>query len=217
MIQEITSSPDAQDTSSDVSEGYLQAKSVMKDAVAFPPDRRRAERRWSHRRSQRLYNGNESRARYRRTYFDRRGFQMFLKTKSQPETVMEYLKRFDKNWTLPWLNTLTVKSSVLGKQKWSLHWQARLDDFPISWWTLAYQLNNSLSIVFESLGGDVEIFRGRLWVEPYPGGSKINLNWAAAFGLGSFERLFGNIFKQKCNKIFQSLAAKWKNELDDLP
>src|SRR5207302_381306 len=121
---------------------------------------------------------------------------------------------FDRNWSLIGVDCLMVMASNIASGKWSLHWQATIDDVLMEWQTEVSQLKPSGAIRLEALGGDVDVFDGRLWADRTPNGTVINFNLVANFGLGSFERLVGNVFKRKCEKMFRALMYKWKHELD---
>jgi hypothetical protein len=212
MILEITSPELTQEPVS----SYDRANSVMEESPILPRDRRKSSRRVGYRRNNRVAVDENSRRQFRRSNFDRRGMQYFFTTPAAPDAVLEYLCQFNKHWTLSGLDMLSMKSSVLDRGKWCLVWDVLVEDVALSWRSMATKFQDSKSIIIEPLGGDLEVFDGRVWVEPHGSGSRVNFNLVASFGLGAFERLVGNIFKQKCQKVFHALVAKWKAELSRL-
>jgi hypothetical protein len=190
--------------------------SIMQEATTVPRDRRRMNRRQSHRRARPAASAQESRKTYRRDLFDRRGMQFICKTSATCSDALAYLEKFGSHWNLTGLDRLDVRASVLNESHWCLDWHLNVDHISVAWRASATQLADSSTFTLQPLGGDLEVFDGRVWVTPLPHGSQIHFNLIAAFGLGSFERLVGNIFRLRCEKIFRALLLKWKNDLDHL-
>lgn len=199
------------------SETQDQAFSIMQEQTAVPRDRRRMNRRQDHRRSRPGRPPNESRTSYRRGLFDRRGMQWVCKTSAPCSKVTTYLEQFDRHWSLAGLDPLQVRASVIDEFRWCLEWRLNVDHVPLSWRSLAVRLRDSPTFTLQPLGGDLDVFDGRIWATSLEHGSQVHFNLTAAFGLGSFERLVGNIFRHRCEKIFRALVLKWKNDLDHLP
>lgn len=190
--------------------------SIMQEATTVPRDRRRANRRQDHRRNRSESSSKESRKTYRRDLFDRRGMQFVCKTTAPCPETLAYLEKFGRHWNLAGLDRLDVRASVLDESRWCLDWHINVDHVSVSWRSTATRLPDSSTFTLQPLGGDLDVFDGRIWVTPLPHGSQIHFNLIAAFGLGSFERLVGNVFRQRCEKIFRALLLKWKNDLDHL-
>ena len=188
--------------------------SLMQDAVTVPRDRRRMSRRQEHRRSRPEIPPRDSRKGHRRNLFDRRGMQFVCKTTASREETLAYLENFGRNWNLTGLDRLDVRGAVLDDHRWCLDWHVNVDHVSVSWRSTATRLPGSGAITLLPLGGDLDVFDGRVWVTPLEHGSQIHFNLTAAFGLGSFERLVGNIFRQRCEKVFRALILKWKNDMD---
>ena len=161
-------------------------------------------------------SSKESRKTYRRDLFDRRGMQFVCKTSAPCSEALAYLEKFGRHWNLTGLDRLDVRASVLDESRWCLDWSLNVDHVFVSWRSAASRLPDSATFTLQPLGGDLDVFDGRVWVTPLPHGSQIHFNLIAAFGLGSFERLVGNIFRLRCEKVFRALLLKWKNDLDHL-
>ena len=191
-----------------------QPFSIMQDATTVPRDRRRSSRRHAHRRTRSGSSSKEARAGYRRNLFDRRGMQFSCKTTAALPQVLEYLQQFDRCWNLSGLDQLQIQPSIIDDVRWCLEWHLSVDDVSLSWRSMALRLPESSTITLQALGGDLDVFEGRIWAETLAAGTQIHFNLVAAFGLGSFERLVGNLFRQRCEKVFRKLILKWKDDLD---
>jgi hypothetical protein len=144
--------------------------SIMQEATSVPRDRRRLNRREGHRRHRPEVSSKESRKSYRRDLFDRRGMQFICKTSAACPDTLAYLEKFGRHWNLTGLDRLEVRASVLDESRWCLEWHINVDQVPVSWRSTATRLPDSSTFTLQPLGGDLEVFDGRIWVTPLSAG-----------------------------------------------
>jgi hypothetical protein len=189
---------------------YQRALTIMQEATVVPRDRRRFQRRQDNRRgpaADEAGRPGERRSSYRRSQFDRRGIIGSFMSHQDPAAVFQALSDFS-NWRSSREQFLTVRESLIDDKNYCLAWKTCLEEVPIHWRSLARVHKNTKTILLELLDGDLDVFSGRVWIEPVGTSTRVNFNFLANFEMGTFERLVGPVFKARIEEIFLTLISE---------